>query len=31
LANDFPKVGRRYDVELSEDRVKVFPRNLRQH
>lgn len=31
LPNDFPKVGRKYDVDLSENKIKVFPRNLRQH
>ena len=31
LPNDFPKVGRKYDVDLSENKIKVFPSNLGQH
>jgi len=31
LPNDFPKVGRKYDVDLSENTIKVSPRNLMQH
>jgi len=29
LPNDFPKVGRKYEIDLSENKVMVFPRNLR--
>ena len=31
LPNDFPRVGRKYDVHFSENKITVFPRDLGQH
>jgi hypothetical protein len=31
LPDDFPKVGKKYEAELSEDTIKVSPRNLGEH
>jgi len=31
LPEDFPRVGRKYEVNLSDNKVKVFPRNLGQN
>lgn len=31
LPDDFPRVGRKYEVDLSDNKIKVFPRDLRQN